>query len=48
MGCIELKWYGYLMSQIYGNMLVVAFFVIMSSYEYYQYSYNKERAVEKR
>ena len=48
MGCIGLNWYGFLMSQIYGNMLVVAFFVMMSSYGYYQYSYNKKRAVEKR
>jgi len=48
MGCIGLNWYGYLMSQIYGKMLVVAFFVMMSSYGYYQYSYNKKRAVEKR
>jgi hypothetical protein len=47
MGCIGLNWYGYLLSQIYGNMLVVAFFVMMSSYGYYQYSYNKKRAVEK-
>jgi nicotinamide riboside transporter PnuC len=48
MGCIGLNWYGYLMSQIYGNMLVVAFFVMMSSYGYYQYSYSKKRAVEKK
>jgi hypothetical protein len=48
MGCIGLNWYGYLASQLYGNMLVIAFFVMMSSYGYYQYSYNKKRAVEKR
>jgi hypothetical protein len=48
MGCIGLNWYGYLMSQIYGNMLVVAFFVMMGSYGYYQYSYNKKRAAEKK
>jgi hypothetical protein len=42
--CIGLNWYGYLMSQIYGNMLVIAFFVMMSSYGYYQYSYNKKGA----
>jgi hypothetical protein len=48
MGCIGLNWYGYLMSQLYGNMLVIAFFVMMSSYGYYQYSYNKKRAVEKK
>jgi hypothetical protein len=48
MGCIGLNWYGYLMSQLYGNMLVIAFFVMMSSYGYYQYSYNKKRAAEKK
>ena len=48
MGCIGLNWYGYLMSQIYGKMLVVAFFVMISSYGYYQYSYNKKRAVNKK
>jgi hypothetical protein len=48
MGCIGLNWYGYLMSQIYGNMLVVAFFVMMSSYGYYQYSYSKKRTVNKK
>jgi hypothetical protein len=48
MGCIGLNWYGYLTSQLYGNMLVIAYFVMMSSYGYYQYSYNKKRAVEKR
>ena len=48
MGCIGLNWYGFLMSQLYGNMLVVAFFVMISSYGYYQYSYNKKRAVNKK
>jgi len=44
-GSIGLNWYGYLMSQFYGNMLVLAFFIMMSSYSYYQYSYNKRRKV---
>ncbi len=43
MGSIGLNWYGYLMSQIYGNMLVAVFFIMMSSYGYYQYSHNKKR-----
>jgi hypothetical protein len=47
-GSIGLNWYGYLMSRFYGLMLVIAFFVMMSSYGYYQYSYSKKRAVEKR
>ena len=40
-GCIGLNWYGFIMSDFYGNMLVVAFFVMMSSFGYYQYRYNK-------
>ena len=46
MGSIGLNWYGYLMSKFYGNMLVIAFFIMMSSYSYYQYSYNKKKARE--
>ena len=46
MGSIGLNWYGYLMSKFYGNMLVIAFFVMMSFYSYYQYSYNKKKARE--
>jgi hypothetical protein len=45
-GSIGLNWYGYLMSQLYGNMLVLAFFIMMGSYSYYQYSYNKRRKVK--
>jgi hypothetical protein len=42
-GSIGLNWYGYLTSRLYGSMLVIAFFLMMSSYGYYQYSYNKKR-----
>ena len=42
-GSIGLNWYGYLMSPFYGNILVIAFFVMMSSYSYYQYTYNKRK-----
>lgn len=47
-GSIGLNWYGYLMSRLYGSLLVIAFFVMMSSYGYYQYSYNKKRTAEKK
>ena len=40
-GCIGLNWYGFLVSDFYGNMLVVAFFVMMGSFGYYQYRYRK-------
>ena len=40
-GCIGLNWYGFLVSDFYGNVLVAAFFVMMSSFGYYQYRYRK-------
>jgi hypothetical protein len=40
-GSIGLNWYGYLVSNFYGNILVVAFFVMMSFFGYYQYRYGK-------
>jgi hypothetical protein len=43
MGCIGLNWYGYLMSKFYGNMLVIVFFIMMSSYSFYQYTFNKKQ-----
>ncbi len=42
-GSIGLNWYGYLMSRFYGIMLVIAFFIMMSSYGYYQYTHNKRK-----
>ncbi len=39
-GSIGLNWYGYLVSSIFGNMLVVCFFIMLCSYGYYQYRYN--------
>jgi hypothetical protein len=42
-GSIGLNWYGYLVSNFYGNMLVVSFFIMMSSYGYYQYRRNKRK-----
>jgi hypothetical protein len=42
-GSIGLNWYGYLMSRFYGIMLVIAFFIMMSSCGYYQYTYNKRK-----
>jgi len=42
-GSIGLNWYGFIVSAFYGNMLIIAFFVMMSSFGYYQYRYNKNR-----
>ena len=43
-GSIGLNWYGFLVSQFYGNILVVAFFVMISSFGYYQYRYRRNRS----
>ena len=40
-GSIGLNWYGYLISNSYGIMLVVSFFIMITSFGYYQYRYNK-------
>jgi hypothetical protein len=40
-GSIGLNWYGYLISKFFGNMLVLSFFIMMTSFSYYQYRYNK-------
>ncbi|MBC8223980.1 hypothetical protein H8E65_05285 [Candidatus Bathyarchaeota archaeon] len=42
-GSIGLNWYGYLISEFYGMMLVAAFFVMLSSFGYYQYRYRKRK-----
>lgn len=42
-GSIGLNWYGYLVSNFYGIMLVVSFFIMISSFGYYQYRYNRRR-----
>ena len=42
-GSIGLNWYGFLISDFEGNILVVAFFVMMSSFSYYQYRYKKRK-----
>jgi hypothetical protein len=46
MGSIGLNSYGYLISRFDGLMLVIAFFIMISSYGYYQYTYNRKRAKE--
>ncbi len=42
-GAIGLNWYGYLVSNFFGNVLVVCFFIMMGSYGYYQYRHNKSQ-----
>jgi len=40
-GSIGLNWYGYLVSKFYGHILVIAFFIMMSFFGFYQYRYSK-------
>ena len=42
-GSIGLNWYGYIISEFFGSLLVVSFFVMMSSFGYYQYKFNKSK-----
>jgi len=42
-GSIGLNWYGFLVSYFDGIMLVVAFYVMMSSFGYYRYRHNKRK-----
>ena len=42
-GTISLNWYGYLVSEQYGRILVASFFVMMGAYSFYQYRYNKRK-----
>ena len=44
LGSIGLNWYGYIVSETYGRMLVAAFFVMMGAYSLYQYRYNKKKS----
>jgi len=40
-GSIGLNWYGFLLSDFYGNILVVSFFVMMGSFGYYQFRHRR-------
>ncbi|HEY7588824.1 MAG TPA: hypothetical protein VIB49_08810 [Thermoplasmata archaeon] len=42
-GSVGLNWYGFLVSQLYGDMLVLGFFIMMGSFSYYQYRHNRTR-----
>jgi hypothetical protein len=43
-GSVGLNWYGYIVSELYGRVLVACFFVMMGSFGYYQYMYRKSSA----
>ena len=43
-GSVGLNWYGYIVSELYGSVLVACFFVMMGSFGFYQYRYRKRGA----
>ena len=47
-GSIGLNWYGFLVSDPHGKMLVIAFFAMISSFGYYQYKHNKSKKTSER
>lgn len=42
-GSVGLNWYGFIVSELYGNILVACFFIMLGSFGYYQYRYRKSR-----
>ena len=44
LGSIGLNWYGYIVSETYGRILVAAFFVMMGSFGFYQYKHNQRKS----
>jgi hypothetical protein len=40
-GSIALNWYGYIISKVYGHVLVISYFVMLGCFGYYQNRYNK-------
>jgi len=43
---IALNWYGFLVSQITGRMLVICYFVMLCCFGFYQNRYNKKKKVK--
>jgi hypothetical protein len=42
-GSIGLNWYGFLISQLYGRVLVMGFFAMMACYTLYQIKHNQRK-----
>ncbi|MDH4122699.1 MAG: hypothetical protein OEV21_01230 [Thermoplasmata archaeon] len=45
-GSIALNWYAYLVSKLYGNIVLTGYFLFMGAYGYYQYRYNREKRIQ--
>ncbi|MBN2602878.1 MAG: hypothetical protein JXA91_01945 [Candidatus Thermoplasmatota archaeon] len=44
---IALNWYGFLVSQLTGRMLVISYFVMLGCFGFYQNRYNKRKKASK-
>ena len=44
---IALNWYGFLVSQITGRMLVISYFVMLGCFGFYQHRHNKRKKASK-
>ena len=42
-GSIGLNWYGYLVSKLYGHVLVISYFIMLGCFGFYQYRYDKKK-----
>jgi hypothetical protein len=42
-GCIALNWYGFLVAKVYGNMLVISYFVMLGCFGFYQVRHKRRK-----
>ena len=41
-GSIGVNWYGFIVSKLYGNLLIILYFIMLGCFGFYQYRYNKK------
>jgi hypothetical protein len=47
-GSIALNWYGFLVSKLYGNALVISYFVMLGCFGFYQNKHAKRKKIVKK
>ncbi|MFH1013154.1 MAG: hypothetical protein V1769_01435 [Thermoplasmatota archaeon] len=47
LGSIALNFYGFFVSKVYGNALIMSYFVMLCCFGFYQLKYNKRKITEK-
>jgi len=45
-GSIALNWYGFLVSKLYGYVLIISYFIMIGCFGYYQNKYNKGKKLQ--